>query len=177
MVKRVGGWNHDKANWKPKECVVCSTVFIPKSGVHKFCSEPCKGKWKYITGSASTANQYKEISGNWHRYLARLRYSAGRKRSYLDVEVLLRVLEKQNYRCALSGLPLTCQLEVGVKFPHNASVDRIVAGGPYTEENIQLVCRSLNSWRGDTELNEFIRMCKAVAEFNADRESEGQDGR
>lgn len=125
----------------------------------------------------TTEKQYKEISGNWSKYLTRLLYCAGRKRDGLDLETLLRVLEKQNYKCALSGVPLTCQLEVGTKFPHNASVDRIIPGGTYTEENIQLVCRSLNHWRGDTELNDFIRMCKAVSDFNASRESEVQDGR
>lgn len=52
----VGGWHHDNASWKPKECVVCSAVFIPRSGVHKFCSERCKGRWKYITGDQSTEN-------------------------------------------------------------------------------------------------------------------------
>lgn len=29
-------------------------------------------------------------------------------------------------------------------------------------ENIQLVCAALNSWRGDTDLQEFIWFCKQV---------------
>lgn len=167
------GWNHNNANWKEKSCKVCGNTFTPKSGVHAFCSELCKGKWKYMSGHITTESQYKLISGNWERYLSRLIYAAGKKRDSLTREDLMAVLKAQDYRCALSGLPLTCQLEVGVKHPYNCSVDRINAGGNYTKDNIQLVCRSLNSWRADTDLKEFIAICKAVAQHNkADLESE-----
>lgn len=158
-------WNHTNAKWKDKACVVCGESFTPKSGAHKFCSEVCKGHWQYISGRVTTKSQYQQISGNWSRYLSRLLYAAGRKRDKLTREDLLSLLEKQNYKCALSGLELTCELEVGKKFPRNASVDRIVAGGPYSKDNIQLVCRSLNSWRSDTDLEDFFAMCKAVTEF------------
>lgn len=161
----MSGWNHTNANWKPKACAVCGGEFLPKSGAHKFCSEACKGKWQYISGKVTTGTQYELISGNWRRYLSRLIYSAGRKRDKLTREDLLDLLESQNYKCALSGLDLTCNLEVGKKFPYNASVDRIVPGGPYTKDNIQLVCSSLNSWRSDTDLETFIAMCKSVTEF------------
>lgn len=80
-------------------------------------------------------------------------------------DVLFRVLARQDYRCALSGVPLTCILEKGRFVPTNASVDRIVAGGPYTEDNVQLVCAVLNLWRGDTPVEEFIRWCKTVTNY------------
>ena len=160
------GWNHNNAKWKQKECVVCRNLFTPKSGINKFCSGTCKGKWKYLTGTVTTESQYKDISGNWDRYLPRLMYFGGRKRDKLSREILLKKLEEQDFKCALSGLPLTCLLEKGKKHPFNVSVDRIIAGGPYTEDNIQLVCRALNSWRADTDLETFISMCKSVAEFH-----------
>jgi len=47
---------------------------------------------------------------------------------------------------------------------NNASLDRIEAGGPYIKENIQLVCTALNSWRADTELEEFKWWCRKVTE-------------
>jgi hypothetical protein len=162
----MSGWNHDNANWKQKECSVCKNLFTPKSGVHKFCSPECKGKWQYLSGRVTTESQYKNISGSWGRYLSRLMYAAGRKRDKLSKETLLKKLEEQNFRCALSGLPLTCLLEKGKKHPFNASVDRIIPGGSYTEDNIQLVCKALNRWRADTELEVFISMCKSVANYN-----------
>jgi len=161
----MSGWHHTNAKWQDKTCVVCSTKFTPKSGPHKFCSEKCKGKWQYITGSGATANQYEKISGNWDKYLARLTYAPGRKEEGLSKEILLKVLDRQDYKCALSGVPLECKLEVGVINKRNASVDRIAPGGPYTEENIQLVCKALNHWRSDTPLDDFVDWCTKVSEY------------
>jgi hypothetical protein len=173
----MAGWNHGSANWKQKECLICKNLFTPKSGAHKFCSPVCKGKWKYVSGSVTTESQYESISGNWERYLSRLMYFGGRKRDKLSKEILLKKLVEQNYKCALSGISLTCLLEKGKKHPFNVSVDRIIPGGPYTEENIQLVCRALNSWRADTDLEVFILMCKSVANYHkADEDCEVQDG-
>ena len=157
----MAGWNHT-GKFKEKPCAVCGLVFKPRSGVHKFCSPECKGKHQYTSGRVTTKSQYETISGNWKRYCSRLLYAAGKKRSELSVEDILDLLEKQKYKCALSGLDLTCQLEKGKKFPHNVSIDRIKAGGPYTKDNIQLVCRAVNHWRADTDLTDFIEICRAV---------------
>ena len=170
----MAGWHHENATWKPKQCLVCGTTFVPKSGVHKFCSEPCKGRWKYITGSVSTESQYKEISGNWRRYCARLLYYGGRKRDKLSVETLLAQLEKQDYLCALSGVPLTCDLKKGTISSTNASVGRIIAGGPYTADNIQLVCRALKHWRADTSVPDFVEWCRKVVQHHERTLSDAQ---
>lgn len=162
----MAGWHHQKANWQPKECVVCKNTFVPKSGVNKFCSATCKGKWKYITGKGSTDNQYLQISGNWVRYISRLMYCSGRKRDNLNREIVLKKLQDQDYKCAITGVSLTCNLERGKRVMTNASIDRIVAGGSYTEENIQIVCRAVNQWRGDLTLAEFINWCRRVVEHS-----------
>ena len=146
----------------PRDCAVCSGTFEPKSTRHKFCSATCKGKWKYVSNTVTTESQYELISGNWVRYTSRLLYCAGRKRDGLKRTDILEKLEEQNYKCALSGIPLTCELRVGVKCPTNASIDRIEAGGPYTKDNIQMVCTSLNKWRSDTSITDFVDMCRAV---------------
>lgn len=167
---------HNVESVNNKNCIVCSKEFKPKSGVNKFCSSSCKGKWKYITGVASTENQYKKISNNWRRYLSRLIYSGGRKRYDLKTVTLLKILERQNYKCALSGEDLTCVLTKGYKQSTNASVDRIVPGGPYTEDNIQLVCRALNSWRGDLSIKDYTRWCKKVVDHQTKKKVEVRDG-
>lgn len=156
--------NHFGAT-KEKTCPVCGTAFKPKSGINKFCTETCKGKWKYLAGQVTTESQYKNISGNWTRYFSRL-VAKSFRRGNLTREDLLELLEKQGGKCALSGRTLTCILEKGQKCKTNASIDRLRAGQPYTKDNIQLVCRALNSWRGDVELEEFINWCRAVSEHN-----------
>jgi hypothetical protein len=162
----MAGWHHETANWKPKTCAQCGREFTPKSGPHRFCSDSCRGKWKYTTGEASTEKQYAKISGDWARYLSRLLYYGGRKRDLLSRELLMAQLVSQNYLCALSGVPLTCKLEKGVLCPTNASVDRIEAGGAYTPGNIQLVCRVLNHWRADTAVPDFVEWCRKVVEHH-----------
>lgn len=161
-------------NWKFTDilgtiCPVCGTHFTRSSGVHKFCSDQCRGKWKYISGVETTESQYRKISGNWQRYFSRLMRRNG-KRPTLTVDELHEKLKEQQGKCALSGIELTCQLEQGKKFKTNASIDRIVPGGEYTKDNIQLVCSALNSWRGDTELKEFIWFCKQVTEYQGSKE-------
>lgn len=148
---------------------MCQTEYKPRSGVHKFCSETCKGKWKYIIGTESTENQYKKISGNWKRYFQRL-CNRSRNRQELSLEDCLELLEKQNKKCAISGVELTCTLEKGKRFKTNASLDRINAGGSYTKDNVQLVCSAVNSWRADTDLAEFIWWCKQVTQWQESQE-------
>ena len=137
--------------------------------MHKFCSDPCRGKWKYITGEQSTENQYRKISGNWARYCARLLYYGGRKRDKLTRQILLDKLEAQDYKCALTGVSLTCDLILGEDSLTNASVDRIVAGGPYTADNIQMVCKAVNQWRGAIPIDEFVEWCRRVVDHHTNR--------
>ena len=147
-----------------KSCKNCSLQFTPVSVKQVFCSKTCKGKFKYTSGSVTTTSQYEKISGNWTRYLNRLLITDGRRRDNLTVEILLKVLDKQDYKCALTNLKLTCLLEVGKDFKTNASVDRIEAGGPYIEDNIQIVCKAVNKFRGNLSVEEFIWWCKKVVE-------------
>lgn len=158
----MAGWHHENATWKPKQCLVCGATFVPKSGAHKFCSEPCKGRWKYITGSVSTESQYKEISGNWRRYYLRLLQVKSRKADGLTVDFLLQLHEQQGGLCALTRLPMTCELSRGTICYTNASIDRISAGASYSPQNVQLVCRHVNSWRGIMPVSTFVAVCRAV---------------
>jgi hypothetical protein len=158
----MAGWHHENANWKPKACAVCGAEFTPKSGVNKFCSVACRGKWKYITGDGSTENQYLRISGNWRKYYLRLLQRKGRKEDGLTVEYLLALHAAQQGKCALSSMDLTCDLSKGDVCYTNASIDRIEAGAAYSPGNVQLVCRHVNSWRGIMPVDVFVSVCRAV---------------
>ena len=151
-------------------CEICCTVVPKRTKTQRFCSDQCRGKWKYYSGKVSTDSQYKNISGNWHRYLPRLLYFNGRKRDKLTREILMNQLVKQNFKCALSGVDLTCFLEKGITHNTNASVDRIIAGGAYTADNIQIVCRALNAWRSNTSVEDFVEWCRLVVNFNTKKE-------
>lgn len=151
------------ANWKPKTCRVCGGVFAPRAANQVFCSTPCKRKHYREVGSETTARQYALISGDWVKYFGRLCTRAFR-RDLLTKHDCVAILEAQNYRCALTGVELTCRLEKGVICKTNASIDRIDPKGPYTKDNVHLVCAAVNKFRIDLPLDEFVDWCKKVAE-------------
>lgn len=74
---------------------------------------------------------------------------------------LQKLWEKQEGKCAISGLPLTPGL--------NASLDHIIPksmGGPNTIENLQWVLHSINSFKLTHTIDELIEICKAIIEWN-----------
>ena len=72
---------------------------------------------------------------------------------------LLRLLEKQKHRCALTGAELT---------PKTVSLDHIVSlseGGTDCMANVQLVHQAINTMKGTMGQAEFVHWCKAVAAY------------
>ncbi|MEJ5260978.1 MAG: HNH endonuclease signature motif containing protein [Anaerohalosphaeraceae bacterium] len=69
---------------------------------------------------------------------------------------ILSLLEKQQYRCALSGRKLT---------PETASLDHIQPlsrGGLHDISNIWIVDHQVNIAKGSLTAEEFIRLCQEV---------------
>ena len=85
-----------------KACVVCNTLFRPRSGVHKYCSISCREKHNQNAGSMQVKRQYERISGNWEKYFKRL--LAQKYRDGLKLEEVLAVLKKQNYSAKADAL-------------------------------------------------------------------------
>jgi hypothetical protein len=152
---------------KPRDtvsCLVCGTGFERKSNNHVYCCKACKRTAARNTGGAETTErQYALISGNWEKYFGRLCTRAFR-RDLLSKQDCIALLEKQGYKCALTGVELTCILEKGTVCKTNASIDRIDPKGPYTKDNVQLVCAAINKLRVDMSVDDFINWCKKVSD-------------
>lgn len=157
-----------------RSCRFCSTQFVAKNHHHFICDNK---ECKRIGHLLST---YKSVSGNWGRYLKSLcRKREDEKRSkQFTVDELMQVLVKQDYKCALSGVELTCKMEMNPDFvgngkrhlwPTNVSIDRIDSTKGYTLDNVQLVCVVLNVAKSNLPQNDYIDWCKKVAEYNAIR--------
>jgi hypothetical protein len=153
-------WGPDKL----KPCATCNASFEPKSGTQKYCCKACKRKAYQVGGPESTERQYTLISGNWERYFGRLCVKAFR-RDLLTKHDCIAILEAQNYRCALTGVELTCRLEKGVVCKTNASLDRKDPKGAYTKDNVHLVCAAINKFRIDLPVEEFIDWCNKVSAY------------
>jgi hypothetical protein len=89
------------------------------------------------------------------------RRSGSGQRSIVDIDTAyaMEVLKAQDYKCALTGIPLTHRF----KEMTCVSVDRIDSTQGYVRGNIQLVCSSVNfmkrSWTQDQAID-FIRQIR-----------------
>jgi 5-methylcytosine-specific restriction endonuclease McrA len=75
---------------------------------------------------------------------------------------IYRAIEAQQFLCPLTGERLE---------PSSASLDHIVPlskGGKHEMSNVWIVSKTVNAAKGTMALEEFIAMCKAVAD-RADR--------
>lgn len=70
------------------------------------------------------------------------------------------LLKLQQYRCALTGIPLDPSL-TGDKNVR-PSLDRIDSSMHYEEGNVQVVCRFINFWKGASDNEEFKRLLTLV---------------
>ncbi len=74
--------------------------------------------------------------------------------------LLLRMLGEQEDRCALTGLPLGYVGETD-DVQLRPSLDRIDSNGHYTPDNVQIVCRFINRWKG-ADNDELVRRLLSV---------------
>lgn len=92
-------------------------------------------------------------------------YKSNKFECSITKEDLLELYEKQNHKCALSGIKMTTIKKQG-RNPNNASVDRINAGQDYSKDNIRLVCSHVNMMRSNLSDKELIEYCKAILKYN-----------
>lgn len=114
----------------------------------------------------------KDINNRWERWIVNKLKQTDRKAfmgdrivSKFNRKDFIDLLEKQKYKCALTGKELV---------PENSSPDHILSlknGGNHTIENIQIVLKRINAMKGSLNNKEFIELCCLVADFN--RSSEG----
>jgi len=75
----------------------------------------------------------------------------------VTAKMIMRLVEQQAFRCALSGRELT---------PETASLDHIVPlsrGGNHELSNLWAVDHQANSAKGTMTVDEFISLCREVA--------------
>lgn len=75
---------------------------------------------------------------------------------------LLELLERQQYRCALTGIELT---------PETSSLDHMLPvsrGGSHGIDNVQIILQRVNAAKGTMTNEEFIETCRLVAEHCRD---------
>lgn len=126
-------------------------------------------------GSASPLwSGYKDISGAfWHR----LCHNAKTRNLEMTIskESVWELYEKQNRKCALSGIDITfdpSDLNAKIKGSQTASVDRLDNSKGYVDGNVQLVHKDVNFMRQAMSVNEFVMWCRRISNNHEPSKSE-----
>lgn len=131
-------------------------------GVVEKCRK-CKKKEGFNNGRFSG---YEDIGGY---YVGQLREGAYRRGLEFDIspKQMWSLLEEQNFKCALSGLPIKVSRSIKKKKNNQtASLDRIDSSKGYLMGNVQWVHKDINQMKSSRTDKDFISLCKAVALYN-----------
>lgn len=85
----------------------------------------------------------------------------------ITIEFAFKLLQKQNFKCALSGLDIELSRSKKVKRP-TASIDRIDSSKGYTEDNVQWVHKDINKMKNNYKEEYFVFLCKQVSSNTLD---------
>lgn len=72
------------------------------------------------------------------------------------------LLERQQFCCAISGLPIHPDNASVYDDEMKASLDRIDSSGHYEPGNLQVVCRFINRWKGADPNAQFLSLMDAL---------------
>lgn len=148
------------------KCRICEKVFD---------REKTKRKSKVCTPcyNSKQMERYERNRDSISKYFSRFLNRVSNSNKYpcdITVEDLILLYEKQEGRCALSGI----EMRVGSKRnsdgsnnPHGISVDRIDNSMPYTIENVWLICMSLNQFKNSYSLDTFFDIIRKTVSYNS----------
>lgn len=86
----------------------------------------------------------------------------------ITLEDIVTLWNKQNGKCAISGIEMTYELQKG-RTPTNVSIDKIDRTKGYVPENIQLVCMACNQMKSDMSEEELYSFCKNIIKTYEDK--------
>lgn len=103
---------------------------------------------------------------------ARVRARAKGRAFALTGTQLVRMIEDQGYRCAVSGIELELNGDDPGTWrrPYSPSLDRIDARGGYTIGNVRIVCAAINVALSDWGEAVFLRVAEAAISVRRERD-------
>ena len=149
-----------------RNCRHCSVEFETQKYNKLCCTVRCANLFRYRNPVNLTAAV--KYRGRSHRtFLMSLRTKLQTRRD-LDINLLLRLWEEQEGKCALSGRDMTYTCGNGI-VQTNISIDRIDPLGPYEDGNIRLVCRQANIMKQRLSDDDLASWCKDITDTNDKR--------
>lgn len=125
-----------------------------------------KTYFKKQTGRNST--QFRGYEGMSSHYISSTERRAKKKNLPFDLDgkFLWELYEKQNKKCALSGVPISFSLINRNRSSGSISLDRIDSAKGYTKDNVQWVHKDVNNLKMEFNQSDFLRWCKIIVEHN-----------
>ena len=130
---------------------------------HKYCNECAlqdKKNYYYLSKYEISSNKYSSFKTYFKSLINK------RKRSdFFTVEDLMGVLEKQNFKCAITKQ----DFELIKGSPKLPSIDRInpkANGGSYSIDNIQIVWHGVNAFKSNWNMDFILECAKHIVENN-----------
>lgn len=88
----------------------------------------------------------------------------------ITIEEVWEIFEKQDRKCALSGVPIELKSNyIGKESNNTASLDRIDNSKGYLLDNVQWVHKTVNIMRNILPIDEFLEFCRKVTEYNVNK--------
>lgn len=142
------------------KCSCGTEKVIRKSGVVEGRSKACKPCSSRIK---ATNPGYEELGGGQIWFIKH-----GAKKRNLDYlitgEYMWNLLEAQEFKCALTGIPLIIEKVRSPKV--TASLDRIDSKKGYIEGNVRWVHKRVNIMRMDMSDEELLEWCRLVIDYS-----------
>jgi hypothetical protein len=142
-----------------------------KCGTEKFvlASTLRRGKSTCCINCAN-AKHYKGVGNISSTFFSRILEGARVRNIQVSITIdyILDLLQKQKYKCALSGIPLIMSKtfskdRTDKESSTTASLDRIDSSKGYTPENVQWIHKDINKMKNKFDQNYFIEICKKIS--------------
>lgn len=179
----IDGAKERKKNWEGVLliCCKCKNAKPVKSFGNDYKNRCRNHKSNYCTECANEISrirtQKKYSSNDLDFYLGRLqaglksRVIGNKSKGKYDQEIfditkegLYQLYNQQNGICILSGIKMTYSSGNGL-LHENISIDKINPSQDYTMNNIQLVCYIANAMKSNLTIEQMVKYCKAVIEW------------
>jgi hypothetical protein len=153
------------------KCLQCQKTFIPRTElVFKLKNCGCLRVGRLRPRQCNDFEIYRgELPKTiWNRFIKNAQRRG--KCFNISLEEAFDVYEKQDRKCALSGVPIDFGVIEGISAPQrdkmrSASLDRIDSQKGYTIDNIQWVHKDVNFMKQQFSDEKFTNWCKLIADF------------
>jgi hypothetical protein len=151
VIEKIGKNHSQHILWRCK-CECGKNTIVSSSNIRRTKSCGCSKHKKPPNWSG-----YERLNGS---YVSALKYGAKKRKinydSNIDAKYLYDMYLRQDGKCAITGMPIDLTTD--------ASVDRIDSMKGYTKDNIWWVKKEINLMKNNLSLEEFILLCKMVAD-------------